>query len=627
MEVLDFSRQNKEEREYFKKDFSPINELIQRIRQSLETGEPISTADLALNSILEFNPDLTFIYITLFQAGSKLIRWGCYRKTLNATLDRNIEQIRKHPRFQDFEINNSEKCRIMIEYMTEETPVRIEDIQTESFDQNRFEPGITGIKLEFDDQLFVYMPTESIFQGRKNFEPILNSIIQKTRLKDLAENANQGIALLKQSVYKCYLIKSRAFVSYKNELLPLYRGSILQEYSPELIKEVALNGAEWIYKNQQPSGQFLYYYNCKDDDYIDVEHPTRKPNNLYYNELRHCGGIVALIRAYQLTKNKKYLECSKKALDYVVAITKEHTVDNKKAAYLYLNKKAKLGGTGLALTAMMLYRIEAEDKSYDKYIKRYVRHILSRIFHTGEMLGYYIHPKIQGGEPLTDMTQEERRETFSFYYPGEALLGLGLFANYFEDSEKLVKKVIEKSKFALDWLMEERPKYYSDLFTSLPSDSWLMQAIEEWCTRPDFRKESYTDFVFNDARTMMNKMYQKDNSPYIDYEGGFFYTNYGDLYYPDGSRSEGLIAACYLAKKLGNKELTEGIQQACRKAALAQTTLYNSEKTNFPNKNQEKSFGAIRSKITRRWARVDSVQHVVCPNIRLYFAENNIESH
>ena len=69
----------------------------------------------------------------------------------------------------------------------------------------------------------------------------------------------------------------------------------------------------------------------------------------------------------------------------------------------------------MILVAMMKYRNETNDKSYDEYIKMYTRHLLSRIYKTGEILGYYIHPKFQNGQPLVDMTDEERRDTFSFY--------------------------------------------------------------------------------------------------------------------------------------------------------------------------------------------------------------------
>ena len=56
-----------------------------------------------------------------------------------------------------------------------------------------------------------------------------------------------------------------------------------------------------------------------------------------------------------------------------------------------------------------------------------MRHILSRVHESGEMIGYYIHPRYYEGTPLTEPDEKELCELFSFYYPGEALLGLAMY--------------------------------------------------------------------------------------------------------------------------------------------------------------------------------------------------------
>ncbi len=620
---MDYSQQNSVDREFFSKDFSVINVLLQRIRNSFISGETVSLSDLDFDGIIDYDSNLTFVYITLFQAGQKPLRWGSCRQTLEETINRDIAQIKNSKLYQNFEISNSEKCRIMLEYITEQIPTTIEKIKYATFVPERFEPGVTGLKLVFAGKTYLYTPSEAWSNSQIDLKSALNTVLRKTPIKNLTNKISERISILKDSEYKCFVIKSRTFITYKDNVLPLYRGNILWEYSPEAIKNQALTGADWIVKYQKDNGQYLYYYDAKEDNYVDHEHPNRTEDDLYYNDLRHCGGIVTLIRAYQLTKDDKYLKSAKKALDFITTITKEHTVAGKSAAYVYYNQKAKLGGTGMILVAMMRYRIESNDKSFDEYIKKYTRHLLSRIHQSGEMLGYYIHPSFQNGKPLVNMSDNERRETFSFYYPGEALLGLALFANYFDEDEKLKAEVLEKSRLALDWIVDERPKIYADLFTALPSDAWLMQAIEEWAHRPEFQKQNYIDFVFNDAKTMIEKTYQKDDTPYIDYEGSYYY-NYGDHFYPDGSRSEGLVAAYYLANDLGEVELAKKILEACRKTAKSQMLLVNVPENIYAHKNPEKSLGAIRFKATRQWVRVDSIQHVACFYFRLYFAELKI---
>ena len=618
--VMDFSEQNNIDRQYYQKDFTSMKVLLDNIRQSFITGKEIKNIDCEIN----YDSSFSYIYITLFQEGLQPIRWGSNRKTLTAAINRDIEQIRQRNTYPQFEISNPEKCRIMIEYITEQIPAKLNEIKYGTFVPERFEPGVTGLKLVLDNTNYIYTPTDAWVNSQMDLKSALNTILRKTYIKNITNKISERIDILRKTPHECFIIKSKTFITYNDEVLPLYRGNILREYSTDEIKKQALSGADWIVKKQKENGQYLYYYDAKEDNYIDHEHPERTEDNLYYNDLRHCGGIVTLIRAYQLTKDEKYLQSAKKGLDFIVSITKEHDIDGETGAYVFYNKKAKLGGTGMILIAMMKYREESGDKSYDEYIKKYTRHLLSRIYKTGEFLGYYIHPKFQNGRPLINMSDEERRETFSFYYPGEALLGLALFANYFKDDEELCQKILEKSKLALDWIVDERPKIYSDMFTALPSDAWLMQAIEEWASNPEFQKDNYINFVLNDAQTMMDKCYTKDDSPFIDYEGSYYY-NYGDHFYPDGSRSEGLIGAYYLAKKLNKTELADKILESCRKTAKSQMVLFNDDKNNYAHKNPSKSQGAIRFKATRQWIRVDSIQHVACFYFRLYFAENGIE--
>lgn len=622
---MNFEEINNQEREYFKQDFTEMNELLHRIRKSFSRNQKIDISDINTTKFIKYNPEISFTYITLFQDGLKPIRWGSCRKALEDAINRDIEKIKENKNYSNFDIRNPEKCRIMLECITEQTPIKFNELTISKFNDKRFEPGITGLKLILDKTPYIYMPTDAWTQSQIDLKSILNTILRKTPIKNLTNKISERIEILRKTPHELFLTKGKAFITYKNESLPLYRGNLLYEYSAEEIKEQALKGAEWNLNNMHEDGKYLYYYDCKDDNFKDHEHPNAPEDNLYYNDLRHCGGIITSIRAFQLTRDFKFLTNAKSAIDFITTITKEHIVDNEQSAYVFYNKKAKLGGTGMILIAMMKYRQETDDKSYDEYIKKYTRHLLTRIYKTGEFLGYFINPNVQNGNELIDMTDEERRETFSFYYPGEALLGLALFANHFNDDEDLRQKVLEKSKLALDWIVNERPKIYSDLFTALPSDSWLMQAIEEWAKNPEFVKEDYINFVFKDADTMIEKSYKKDDSPYLDYEGAFYY-NYGDHFYPDGARSEGLIAAYYLAKQLNKKELEKKYLHACRKAAQSQMLLFNSEINNYAHLNQNKSKNSIRFKATRQWVRVDSIQHVACFFLRLYFAEKNIEA-
>ena len=621
--MLDFKSQNDREREFFNQDFSVVNELLKRIRNALVSGKSINIGDLDFSGIINFNHQETLVYISLFQTGQKFIRYGSKRKDFETTINRDIEMLRKNKSFQNFSVNDENSCRIMIEYIIDRKKINKNELNSERFDNGRFEIGINGLELRKDGISYYYMPTDAITLSHMGLRSALQTLVRKTPIAKLTNSISERLNILSASNdYEYYLFRSRAFITYRNTCIPLYRGNVrYTEFSYDVLYNQVIKSVDWILDNMYEDGRFLYYYDCCDDTYKDHEHPNRPENNLYYNDLRHCGGVIALIRAYELTSDEKYIKAAKKALNWSVSISKEHDTKWGKAYYAFYNNKAKLGGTGVLLVAMMQYRSFTGDKSFDEYIKGYTRHILSRVYKNGEILGYYIHPKYHNGEPLINMTDEERKETFSFYYPGEALLGLALFANNFLDDENLAKEVRKISKKALDWIVDERPKIYADLFTALPSDAWLMQAIEEWCKDKDFQKQNYINFVFTDAATMVEKTYKRDDSPYIDYEGGYYYV-YGDHYFPDGARSEGLVAAYYLAKYLKMDNLAQKLLNACKKVAMCQFHLFNDELNNYSHKNQLRSTNSIRFKATRQWVRVDSIQHVSCFFARLYKAEN-----
>ena len=234
------------------------------------------------------------------------------------------------------------------------------------------------------------------------------------------------------------------------------------------------------------------------------------------------------------------------------------------------------------------------------------------------MIGYFIHPNFFEGEEIIDPDEDVKKELFSFYYPGEALLGLALYLLYIPDiDDETYNLVVEKSKMALDFLIHERPRKYDYMFEPLPSDAWLMQAIEEWVKIDGFNDQAYIDFVFNDAQAMIDHMYQETNAPFFDYVGAFYY-QYGEHAYPDGSRCEGLIAAYYLAKFLKDEQRANYLMEYILKSAKSLIYTYNTPESCYAHKKPYKSINSFRFKLTRQWVRVDSVQHAACFFSRLH---------
>ncbi len=624
---MNYIKQNDELRNFYKKDFSEIKKLINRIRHSLSSGEKLVISDLKLDDIIEFKPDVQYFYISLFFPFKKVLRFGSKRSTLEKALNRVIEKIREKDRFKEFDLNNPD-TRILLEWIVKRQEVDIKKAHINGcFDSTRFEPGITGIEAVINGKTYNWMPTDSVVLSTMDLNTPLSKLANRANItKNSKMKIHEKAKFLKHyDNAKFYFTESKAFVSYKDDCIPLYRGNIIyDEFSFETLINIFHRGVEWLIDNMLEDGRFTYYYNSALDDNIDHEHPSRRPPDLYYNDLRHCGGGISLVHGYYYTKDEKYLISVKKAIDWTINQTKFHSVNGKEAAYVYANEKAKLGGVGIPLVMLMRYRKATNDTSYDRYIEAYSRHLISRLTQDGEFMGYYIHPSFHNGEPLDSMTDEERKIMFSFYYPGEALLGLALVATEYEKNEELRKEIIDKSKVAMDWIIEKRPELYGDLFTELPSDAWLMQAIEQWAKLEGFLNQSAIDFVFNDADTLIEKTYKRNDTPYIDFEGGMYY-DHGEHYFPDGARCEGLVAAAYLAHYLKKDELALKYFEACKKAAWTQFQLAINEYNNYAHLNPKKSCGGIKFKVTRQWIRVDSIQHVACFFKRLYNAKDLIE--
>jgi hypothetical protein len=599
--------------DWFSRDFTAELKLLGQIRDAL-----INNTDFEQVPRLNVNckTDYAWIAVSLFQEGNEPIRWISKRKTLPETLTRIVEKLRENERFSKFEVSNLDKCRIMLEVITSEKPLDIDKLYESRTGGNRFEPGITGLKLRYKDKAWFYMPTDAVINSHLLPKHALNFMSKKIGIAERTNKISERIQIMRELPIEWSVIRSTAFISFKNRILPLYRGYPMPvDYSEQRIYEMATKSVGWICDNIGDDGKFLYYYCGVKDSVIDHIHPNRTEENNYYNILRHNGGIIALLKMYELTADDKYITTADKALTFLTKQVRWHSYQGKNACYVFYNKKAKLGGTGTALIALMQYYQITKDPKYNDYIFGMAQHLLSRITMDGEMIGYYIHPRYNKGLPIESPSEKERKELFSFYYPGEALLGLALFEHYMDLTEQQREQIRKSAEKALDFLVNVRPVKYAELFEPLPSDGWLMQAIEEWAYDKQFQKKNYLDFVFNDAKQMISHMYTKQNALYYDYPGSFYY-NYGDHAYVDGARAEGLIAAYYLAEKIGEQYLAQYIMENCKTVAKSLMFSFNSEESTYMHKYPNKSIGTFRFKLTRHWVRVDTVQHTSCFFVR-----------
>lgn len=600
---------------FFSQDFAAETGLLLAIRHNLlDAAAPLA---LPANLKFPFNPEISQVYITLFQAGTERIRWGSRKETLAASINRVTDKLRNHPRFAEFNVADPGRCRILFEIVTGESPCDPKQTTIIHLNENRLEPGLHGLRFRYEGRFYYYMPTDAVTHSLMTMNQVYNHLAKRTGIAKKTSRISERVALMRTLPTDFARITSFACISYEDRALPLYRGyPVPVSYSPERLRDCVVASTGWVLANMRPNGQFLYYCDGLTGSEIDFQHP-KMTNPSYYNILRHSGGTITLLRAFELTGEQKYLEGARASLEFFRTVIREHDYQGHYACYPFFNKKSKLGGAGIGLVALLHYERLSGDTRYRQYRDGLVRHILSRVSESGEMIGYFIHPLFNNGREIVNPDEQTKKELFSFYYPGEALLGLALYLRLVPDIDQQLRDLILiKSKSALDFLIRERPKKYHYLFTSLPADGWLMQAIEEWVRIEGFNEQAYVDFVFNDAQAMIDHMYQEHNSPYFDYPGSFFY-HYGEHAYPDGARCEGLTAAYFLARHLGHEKRATHFLKYLRLAAKNLLYTYNTPESCYAHRNPAQSVNSFRFKLTRQWMRVDSVQHAACFYARL----------
>ncbi|MGB5793081.1 protein containing Six-hairpin glycosidase-like domain protein [Poseidonibacter sp.] len=594
-----------------------MNEIIKGIRKSLATNNKLNIKG-KFPFFDDSNPSQ--IYISLFQEGVKTLRWGSKKETLSDTLNRIIFKLKTNPNFYKFEILNDKKCKILFEIVTKEYPCNIRNLTTlRMHSKNRFESGVNGLKYKYKGITRFFMPSDGYTKSIMSVNQLLNHLSKQCGISKQTNKISERVNLMRREDIEYTFIESKAYVTYEDKVLELERGYPKKiDFSKEIVLDKMLKSVDWLVDNMNEDGSFLYYYDPYKDTVIDDMHP-KMIDPLYNNILRHSGGTISLLRAYELTNKQIYLNKAKDSIEFLLSTFKEHTYNDNYACFPFFNKKSKLGGAGIGLVALMHYYMHTGDESYRKYLDGLVRHILSRVDNDGEMLGYYIHPLFNEGKPLINVDDNVKKELFSFYYPGEALLGLALYYLHIKNiNEELKIEIKDKSEKALDFLVDVRPIKYDYMFDTLPADAWLMQAIEEWVKVEGLKKKNYIDFVFNDTKQMFDYMYKDKNTLDInkDYIGGFYY-EYGDHVYHDASRCEGVVSAYYLAKYLEDEEKASWIMEHMILSAKGLMKTFHDEKSVYAHINPKKALHSFRFKLTRQWVRVDSVQHASCFFARL----------
>lgn len=514
----------------------------------------------------------------------------------HAGLSQTIQRLAQHPRCA--EMLEADGLRIQMDCIgTPPAPMDLRKVGMSLRGERHFEVGVEGIELmTAAGRRHLFLPGDAYVYSIMSMQQLRQHL--KARYgDDTVDSAS------------CGRFRSDSYLWDGHRWQRLYRGiplvGPLKRHKLDAALELAV---DHIQREQKPNGRYLYYYDAASDSERDHEHPTRDPDvNPYYNILRHCGGALTCLYRDQLQGGNATLGGVRQAIDYLLEQARTYATEGGEAAYIYSERKAKLGGSGLALYLLAEYELASGDDRYRPWAERIARHLLGQITASGEFIYYSIYLD----EPIDEA---KNSNYFSFYYPGEAICGLARYLHLV--GPDVQAPFFEALHRALHYLIHVRPSARASEYTAVPSDAWLMMGIKElWDFEPMQRIE-YLEFVLQDARQMIAQMYRVDSAPYPDYAGGFFY-EFGDYPYSDGARMEGLMGAYQLALKAGEHTAATNLWPALCLGAWATLHLVNTPDATYAAPNRLRSLGGIRFKYTRQWFRIDTIQHVASFYARL----------
>lgn len=572
-------------------------DLLRQMKAYLLSTGKVSGLERDIKSEFSRSPfpkDVWGMALVLYQPGENrivIVRKGSKAEDVLIAL---LNALMKHKRFKKFDLKTPDRARIQLDFIIEPPkPIDLFEYRMNALNDKRFEFGIHGLRMVYENRTKYFLPGDAYVKSVLGDQQLDRMIHKLT--------GNRGLKSI-----EFQLFTSKSYVSWKDSFIRLYRGHpLIPALKRDMLENAVHNGIKHMITYQDKSGKFDYYYDAAHDSKVDHEHPDRDlKKNRYYNILRHSGAALSLVMHYERYGDLSSKDAAESAAKYLMSRSKSYRLPaGQRAAYIYSNRKAKLGGSGLALFFLTEYQKVTGDTQFQNFNRQLMHHLLAQITDTGEFIYYSIYLD----KPVR--TPEENSKKFSFYYPGEAVCAL---VNYYLYQASDVEKIEMKPRLqkALHFLFEVRPKVRAKYYQSLPSDSWLMMGISRLWDAPELRNESYLERVYADADKMCQLSYTLDDALYPDYVGAYYY-GYGDYPFADAARSEGLMAALELAIKTKDTEKILRYGTVLKRAAWAEYFLVNTPESVYFAPNREKSIGGIRFKHTRQWFRIDTIAHVV----------------
>ena len=277
-------------------------------------------------------------------------------------------------------------------------------------------------------------------------------------------------------------------VIYENDqFIPLHTGypfngvRILEENKKTHIESIIEKNAEFLHREIQENGQFVYGY-----------FPAYNRLIKSYNTVRHCTSLYSLIETFEVQEKPEYWPKIHKGIQYAL----EAFYREVSAATAYMidgpedKCEIKLGANAALILMLTKYQEITGDDQYLKYAENVARGIQTMINHEGETTHVLHYPSL------------ELKEKFRIvYYDGEAALTLLRLYQINQDST-----LLETVKLMFKHFIAKKYEKYHD--------HWLSYCVNE-LTKID-PQEKYYEFGLNNYLKHM-KFIQERKTAYATF--------------------------------------------------------------------------------------------------------------